>query len=225
MNSIPFHQIHAILFDLDGTLIEIDDSVMIQMEKRLQPILGRHTLKVVRWLMAKAEIPGNQLITLLDFFGLDEALTVLTDKLRRHQGFYPPQEFQLIQDVSDMLLDLSSHYRIALVSTRSRYQIENFFKEFPQEAAVFQTSCGRQDTRHLKPHPAPVQLAANRLGVAIENCLMVGDTVVDIQSARRSGAWSVGVLCGFGEQNEFERAGAHLILNRTSDLRKHLTFV
>jgi phosphoglycolate phosphatase-like HAD superfamily hydrolase len=47
---------------------------------------------------------------------------------------------------------------------------------------------------------------------------MVGDTPVDVLSARRAGAWAVGVLCGFGERYELERAGAHVILPCTSDL-------
>jgi len=45
---------------------------------------------------------------------------------------------------------------------------------------------------------------------------MVGDTTVDVKSARRAGAWAVGVLCGFGEQEELERAGAHAILESTA---------
>jgi phosphoglycolate phosphatase len=51
---------------------------------------------------------------------------------------------------------------------------------------------------------------------------MVGDTVVDIISARRAGAQSVGVLCGFGEADELLRAGANLILPTTSNLANHL---
>jgi len=43
-----------------------------------------------------------------------------------------------------------------------------------------------------------------------------------VKSARRAGAWSVGVLCGFGERAELERAGAHLILDSTADLLAHL---
>jgi phosphoglycolate phosphatase len=52
---------------------------------------------------------------------------------------------------------------------------------------------------------------------------MVGDTAVDVKSARRAGAWSVAVLCGFGERKELERAGAHLILDSTADLLTHVT--
>ena len=141
-----------------------------------------------------------------------------TDRLRRRRGVYPAPEFSLISGVADLLLALQDRVPAALVTTRSRHHIDQFLARFPAETAVFRTSCGLQDTRRLKPHPAPIRLAARRLGVPVANCLMVGDTTVDVKSARRAGAWSVGVLCGFGEQKELERAGAHLILDSTADL-------
>jgi phosphoglycolate phosphatase-like HAD superfamily hydrolase len=48
--------------------------------------------------------------------------------------------------------------------------------------------------------------------------VMVGDTPVDVLSGRRAGAWTIGVLCGFGEEAELWRAGAHLVLPSTADL-------
>jgi phosphoglycolate phosphatase len=222
MRSIPFHQLEAILFDLDGTLINTDDAAVARLARRLKPLLGRRAHRTARWVTMKSETPGNALITLLDLVNLDEPLMGLTDKLRRRRGVYPAPEFSLIPGVSDLMLGLNGRYRSALVTTRSRYHIERFLERFPEETAVFGASCGLQDTRRLKPHPSPVQLAAKRLDVPVEKCLMVGDTTVDVKAARRAGAWSIGVLCGFGEREELERAGAHLILDSTADLRKLL---
>jgi len=47
---------------------------------------------------------------------------------------------------------------------------------------------------------------------------MVGDTTVDIRAGVAAGAQTVGVLCGFGERGELERAGADLILESTTEL-------
>jgi phosphoglycolate phosphatase len=221
--SIPFSQIEAIFFDLDGTLIDTDDDAVANMGKRLRPLLGDRANRFARWFTMKAETPGNALITLLDMLHLDEPLMGLTDKLRRWRGTYPAHEFQLIPGVDILLLSLQSRYKVALVTTRSRYHIDAFLRQFPTETAVVGATCGLQDTRRLKPHPAPVRLAAKRLGVSVEKCVMVGDTAVDVKSARRAGAWSVAVLCGFGERKELERAGAHLILDSTADLLTHVT--
>ncbi len=47
---------------------------------------------------------------------------------------------------------------------------------------------------------------------------MVGDTVVDIRAGKAAGAQTVGVLCGFGEEDELRKAGADMILHSPVDL-------
>lgn len=218
MIIIPLNQIQAVLFDLDGTLIETDDQAVARLARWLRPLGPTRAPQIARWLMMKAESPGNALITLLDWLHLDLALMGFTDWLRRRRGVYPAPEFQLIAGVDEMLLALAEEYPLALVTTRSRYHIDQFLLRFPQLAGVFGTTIGLQDTRRLKPHPEPILLAANRLGVPVANCLMVGDTTMDVLAGRRGGAWRAGVLCGFGEQAELVQAGAHLIFDSTADL-------
>jgi phosphoglycolate phosphatase len=71
---------------------------------------------------------------------------------------------------------------------------------------------------HTKPYPDPIRLAAQKMGVQPEACLMAGDTTVDIRVGRSAGAQTVGVLFGFGEESELRRQGADLILRSTADL-------
>jgi phosphoglycolate phosphatase len=58
------------------------------------------------------------------------------------------------------------------------------------------------------------------MGVAPESCLMIGDTTVDMRAGKSAGAQTVGVLCGFGEENELRRAGADAIFKSTADLKE-----
>lgn len=218
MTGIPFDQIEAVLFDLDGTLIETDDMAVARLAQRLRPLFGPRAASIARWSLMKAETPGNSLITLLDWLHLDERLISYTDRLRRQRGVYPAPEFALIDGVAEMLPIVAARHPVALVTTRTRYHVDHFLHRFPDLAHLFTTTIGLQDTHRLKPHPAPVLLAAQRLHVPVANCLMVGDTTADVLSARRAGAWSTAVLCGFGERPELERAGAHLILNSTSEV-------
>lgn len=216
--------IQAILFDLDGTLIDTDNQAVARIAGKIRPFLGHRANPVARWLLMKAETPGNLFVTLLDKLGLDEKMMGLTDKLRRQRGLYAAPDFHLIPGVEEMLRQINGRYRLGVVTTRSRYHIDSLFKQYPGVGGAMQTSCGLQDTYRLKPHPSPVQLAAKRLNVPVQNCLMVGDTTVDIISARRAGAWGVGVLCGFGERQELERAGAHAILDSTADIAHFLHY-
>jgi len=70
--------------------------------------------------------------------------------------------------------------------------------------------------------PGPVIEAARALGVAPEDCLMVGDTRADILAGRRAGAQTVGVLCGFGEREDLEACGADAILASTAEVGRLL---
>jgi phosphoglycolate phosphatase len=69
-----------------------------------------------------------------------------------------------------------------------------------------------------KPSPDPILWAAQQLGLPPENCVMVGDTVVDMLAGKAAGAQAVGVLSGFGEESELLAAGADLILPSVADL-------
>ena len=83
---------------------------------------------------------------------------------------------------------------------------------------LFKAVVGAQTTRRMKPHPEPLLYAANAMAVKPEECLMIGDTTIDIRTGVSAGAQTVGVLCGFGTEGELRRAGAGLILRTTSDL-------
>jgi phosphoglycolate phosphatase len=142
----------------------------------------------------------------------------LTDRLRRRRGVYPAHEFRLIPGTAATLETLAERYRLGLVTTRSRYHIDAFLAGFPDLAPAFAVTCGLQDTLRLKPHPAPILLAAETLGLPPPACLMVGDTTVDIRAAKRAGAWAAGVLSGFGEEGELRRSGADAIVGSVAEL-------
>jgi N-acetyl-D-muramate 6-phosphate phosphatase len=73
-----------------------------------------------------------------------------------------------------------------------------------------------------KPNPDPVIFAAEQLGLKPENCVMIGDTIVDIYAGKSAGTQTIGVLCGFGTLPELKRVGANMILSTTPDLIKIL---
>jgi phosphoglycolate phosphatase len=221
--SIPFQEIQAILFDMDGTLIDTDDQAVAQVARWLRPFVRQRAPRLARWLVMKFESPTNALITLADALHLDEPLKWFTawQQSRRKEPIMA--NFDMIPGVLEMLHAIPAHYRLGIVTTRSRHQIEGFLAQFPDIAPRFEVTCGSQDTRRLKPHPSPIQEAARRLNLPESACLMVGDTTVDMHSARRAGAWRIGVLCGFGREAELRRTGAQTILASTADLTKHLT--
>ena len=80
----------------------------------------------------------------------------------------------------------------------------------------------RDQVEHAKPDPDLFLAAADRLGVAIGDSVVVGDSVWDLLAARRARALSVGLLSGGYGEEELERAGAYRVYQDPADLLRHL---
>ena len=209
----------AVFFDLDGTLMDTDDQAVAGLSKWLKRLGFRrpdHTAR--RWVMA-LETPLNTGMTLLDILGLDGLVhriqEIGPEKRSKDRRFLP------IKDLAELVERLSSRYTLAVVTTRSRRDTDFFLIENGLTGR-FQTVVTRESTWRIKPHPAPLFKAASLCSVPIGHCLMVGDTVLDIRAARRAGAFSAAVLCGFGKKDELQTAGADVILDHTKDLLTYL---
>ena len=80
----------------------------------------------------------------------------------------------------------------------------------------------RDLVRRAKPDPDLFLAAAEALGLAIEDCLVVGDSVWDLLAARRARALGIGLLTGGYGREELERAGAFRVYEDPADLLRHL---
>jgi len=222
---LDLSRIHALLFDLDGTLADTDDDYIAAVARLISPFHflfpGRNPTRFLRWGLMTTETPLNWLITVPDQLNLDKSLAAFTDLLYRLRGQGTPKHFLLIEGTKPMLERLAAHYPLALVTSRDRRNVEGFLEQF-ELRPYFKVVVSAITAPRIKPHPAPVLHAAKQLGVPVENCAMIGDTTVDIHAGRRAGAQTVGVLCGFGEREELESAGADLILDKTAELAEVL---
>lgn len=220
---MPFDpaKVRAVLFDLDGTLADTDDEYIRRATQLLRPVhwlfpKGDPTA-FLRWGAMTAESPLNTLMGLPDVFGLDDELVRLANWFADWRGQQTKGHFVLMAGAANLLAQLATRYPLAIVTARSERATQAFITQFGLER-TFGAVAFAQAAAHTKPYPDPVIWAANRLGVPAANCLMVGDTPVDIWSGRRAGAQTIGLLCGFGERAELERAGADLILEQTASL-------
>jgi len=80
----------------------------------------------------------------------------------------------------------------------------------------------RDMVRHAKPDPDLFLAAAEKLGIPIEDSVVIGDSIWDLLAARRARALSVGLLSGGYGREELERAGAYRVYNDPADLLRHL---
>jgi HAD superfamily hydrolase (TIGR01549 family) len=163
-----------------------------------------------------SEAPGNFLIGIPDTLGLDDEIAAMMEWLNRSRP-RPMKNFLLIPGIYEMLEQLSRCYPLAVVSAREAGSTRLFLDRF-ELTPFFQVIVTGQTAEHTKPYPDPVLYAAKAMDVPPGSCLMVGDTTVDIRAGKSAGAQTVGVLCGFGEEDELRRRGADMILATTSEL-------
>lgn len=214
-------RIRAICFDIDGTLADTDDAIVLRFASWLRPLArltpGRDLPRLARRLVMATEGPANLAYALADRLYLDELAAPFLDALHWVRGEGRPTRFLLIPGIQEALTALRQRYSLALVSARDRRGVEAFLNQFGL-ASLFSCVATARTCRRTKPHPAPVLWVAAQLDLRPEALLMVGDTTVDIRAGRAAGAQTVGVLCGFGERRDLQRAGADVVLETTADL-------
>ena len=212
--NIPL--IKALCFDVDGTLSDTDDLYA----KRVSPYLPRalfpdpdHTARrLVMWV----EAPGNALLGFADKAGVDDEMGTVIDWMSRHQT-NTLKKFLLIPGVDEMLAAFKGRYPMSVVSARHEKSTMRFLEQFDL-VKYFDVIVTGLSAPHTKPFPDPIFLAAQKMGVKPSECLMIGDTTVDIRAGKSAGAQTVGVLCGFGEEQELKEMGANLIISNTHQL-------
>ena len=196
----------ALIFDLDGTLI---DSVYPH-TLAWQQTLNEADLTVPAWeIQRHIGISGKLLVrTVARARGRSFGEAAIGQLEARHDALYKTYEpLQLpLPGAIDLLRFLAQHevaYGIATSGRRSEVQGSLDALEVGSHTVVI---CG--DSGNPKPEPDLFVTCQQQLEVPRQDCLVVGDSVWDIHSARRARILAVGVLTGgFGEQ-ELYNAGA-----------------
>ena len=80
----------------------------------------------------------------------------------------------------------------------------------------------RDQVAYAKPNPDLFLAAAQRLGVPPGDCFVVGDSIWDLLAAQRAGALGVGLLSGGYGREELEQSGAYRVYEDPADLLAHL---
>jgi phosphoglycolate phosphatase-like HAD superfamily hydrolase len=215
-------RIQAICFDVDGTLHDTDDQFVLKLAGWLQKVrfllpTRIDPLVLARKIVMSTETPANILYGIPDRLGIDQGIAEFNDWLYRKGLGKSAQPFQLIDGVQDMLIQLYDHYPMSVVSARGARSTNLFLKHFGIRD-LFVSIATAQTCRHAKPYPDPIIWASQQMNVPPKNCLMIGDTTVDIIAGKAAGTQTAGVLCGFGTEDELVHNGADIILASTAQL-------
>jgi len=230
--ALDLARIRALCFDVDGTIADTDDHLVAQLAgliAKVPGISGRRGERLARQAVMGLETPVHGAYAMLDQLGLDVPLTRLRTRLKavrqrqadpahtRNPEALDEVPHEMVAGVQEMLQKLAEHYAMVTISTGGAPRVERFLEHYGVRE-LFTAVIGSQTTRRMKPHPEPLFYGAEKMGVEPTQCLMIGDTTIDVRTGVAAGAQTVGVLCGFGTERELREAGAGLILRTTSDL-------
>ncbi len=168
------------------------------------------------------ETPAHFFYNLLDWLTIDDEIVTFGSWLHDKRILKPQNEFLIISGVESCLSHLSKKFQMAIVSARGERGTMAFLDHF-NLTHFFNCIATGQTVSRTKPQPDPVLWAADQMGLSPENCLMIGDTTVDIRAGRTAGAQTIGVLSGFGSEHELKNENADLVLKSVADLPDILT--
>ena len=214
----------AFLFDLDGTLV---DSVY-QHVLAWKEALDAEGVELSVWRIHRKIGMSGGLFTniLLRETGLEITEERLARLHQRHVEAFNRQHSQgLVRPLPgarELLAYLTEQGYPWAIATSGRmatpaHNIEALGVD-PSKVPVIT----RDQVRHAKPDPDLFLAAAEKLGVDIEQSLVIGDSIWDMLAAQRARALGVGLLSGGYGEDELARSGAFRVYDDPADLLKHI---
>jgi len=205
-------EVDLFLFDLDGTLADSKKDLTAAINHTLQnlgmdPLSEDDIVKLV----------GSGISKMLKNAAGDSD----EDKFNTFRTYIEYLDSHLLDNtvpfpgVMDTLANLQK--KKAVVTNKLNYMAEKVLLGL-ELMPHFDMIIGSDSTPKMKPEPEPILLALEIFGADPARTVMVGDTVDDIASARAAGVIACGVTYGFGTRDSLEEAGAHVIIDRITDL-------
>jgi phosphoglycolate phosphatase len=213
-----FHNIRAVLFDLDGTLIDSAPDLGAAADK-MRTDRGMPSLPADRYRpMAGAGARGmlGEAFGLTpehpDYEALREEFFVNYEKRMTHLTTVFEGVEQLIEQL------LHKQMRWGVVTNKSARFTEPLTLSMPLFTTASAVVSG-DTTSHAKPHPAPLLEAVARLGLAPDQCIYVGDDERDIIAGLAAGMGTVAATYGYlGMKADPLQWGAHAVINSPTEL-------
>ena len=214
--------VDAVIFDMDGTLI---DSIDIYFEivenalKRLKlPQVSRKKILDAAetvdfdWdLVLPAEVKNKK----------DEIIEAAWEIINEIAPQMFAENLELIRGADHILQNISAIIpKIGLVTSTQRHYLK--IKMQPLRSAgvekLFEVIITSDDVPNRKPDPDPLMECAKRLDVIPAKCVYVGDTRTDMQAGKAAGMFTVGVLTGFDDYDALNKESPDAIIDSIGDL-------
>lgn len=211
----------TLIFDLDGTLLDtlpsLLDSINYAMATHGYPLCTRQQVRAAL---------GNgieQLVRLCEPADLSpEQHAALFDTFRTHYATHCEVGTTPYAGVLDLLATLKAEgYAMAIVTNKVDEAAQQLHAQYFAQSVAF--TIGERQGMARKPAPDGVHLAMAQLGAKAEHCIYIGDSEVDLATARHAGLPCISLTWGFRDEDELLAHGATTIARTISELHTAIT--
>ncbi len=210
----------AVLFDLDGTLLDsiedIGDAMNAVLSERGHPV---HTMRAYRTLvgegareLARRALPAH-------------ARHDVDDTLGRYKAHYRANlvvKSKPYDGVPEMLEALARASIVMAIVTNKPHDVAVEIVARVFAPRTFAIVLGQRDGEPHKPDPHVALSVARELGADPSETWFVGDTDTDMRTASNAGMRAMGVTWGFRDRDELEANGARVIVDRAGEIVRHV---
>ncbi len=211
----------TILFDLDGTLLDtltdLSESVNHTMKCLSLPERGKDEVR---------RFVGNGIRNLIRLATDSEEEALLSKALEIYSAHYTlhandhTAPYPKIKDLICRLL--AEERRVAVVSNKPNDAVLDLVKcHFPQISHAI----GQRENLKRKPWPDMLFSIMEEMGEKKENCILVGDSEVDVLTAQNAGIPCISVTWGFREERDLREAGGKIFAHTADELYERILYL
>lgn len=209
-------RITAVIFDLDGTLLNTLEDLAnstnyalgqfgfpLRSVDEVRSFVGDGVRKLIERALPSADN--------------EQSVDAVLDSFKQHYVQHCQERTCLYPGISELLYDLKTKgIRLAIVSNKLQSGVDELYKRYFSD--VVEIAVGEQVGVRRKPAPDMVLKALAVLGVNKDEALYVGDSEVDVTTARAVEMSCVAVLWGFRDRDVLEQCGADFIIEQPLEL-------
>ncbi|MEN5181073.1 HAD-IA family hydrolase [Comamonas testosteroni] len=216
------NSIQAILFDLDGTLIDSAPDLGAAADQ-MRVVRGLPSLPMADYRPFAGSGARGMLRVAFGLHPEDEQFPVMREEFFQNYERRMTQDTTVFDGVSEMLANIvTRQLQWGVVTNKSK----RFTEPLSRQMSLFATAgavVSGDTTPHAKPHPEPLFEAARRIGVAPESCVYVGDDERDILAGKAAGMYTVAAVYGYlGEKQSVAHWQADDVIESPHELLKRL---
>ncbi|MEK4998604.1 MULTISPECIES: pyrophosphatase PpaX [Paenibacillus] len=206
--------IECVLFDLDGTIVDTNELIISSFMYALKDN-GLAPL-------TREEIIPHMGTTLQQqmrvFSGLEDVNGTLEKSYRSYNNEHHDELVRSFPLVKETIEELSRRgIKLGIVTTKIRPTTIKTLERFDL-LKYMDTIVTVNDVTEPKPHPEPVLTAVHNLGVDPRKTLMIGDSAVDIQSAKAAGVYAAGVSWSLKGEDMLRKYDPDFIIHNMKDI-------